>query len=870
MRIVIDLQSAQNGSRHRGIGRYSLSLIKALLRNRGHHEIVVLLSGLFPDTIVPVRSILVDEYPGITIRVWDGIGPTAFLDRGNDWRRLSSQLIREAFIASLEPDVLLVSSMFEGAGDDTVASIGQFGQILTAVILYDLIPLIYRKDYLADKRVMDWYLEKMDHLKKADILLAISESSRRDGILYLGLPDARITNISAAADPEFHKHQYNRDEIGRLYSKFGIKRPFLMYSGATDPRKNIYKLIEAYASVPTSLRYSHQLVLAGGMPEGHRAALLRHAKLVGLAREEMVVTGRISDDELIAFYSLCKAFILPSLYEGFGLPALEAMACGAPTIGSNVSSIPEVIGLDAALFDPLSVEQISKKIVDVLSNDTFRALLIENARTRSALFSWDSTARLALRELELLFDEDPPYQGGRSLFDGSRALSTLISKTKELESSRVSDSDLLACASAMASILPRDEPTPKIFVDVSEFYRRDSQTGIQRVVRSITRMLLESSIDSQKIEFVYATEKEPYRCAVNFSRVLLDRELSANLVEDKIIDPRDGDIFLGLDYHDQIVCSHARYYDYLRQRGIYVCFVVYDLLPVTLTDCFSDEVKLNYEKWLRVVTAQDAITCISRTVADELNAWLSWHGVERLCPLQVNWFHLGADMYNSVPTRGLPDSTSHVLEELAHRPTFLMVGTLEPRKGYIQTLASFDLLWKLGVNVNLVIVGKQGWMVENLIKAFRSHFELNRRLFWLENISDEYLEKIYAASACLIAASEGEGFGLPLIEAAQQKLPIIARDIPVFKEVAGGQAFYFDGKAPEDLARAIREWLLLFEAGQHPTSDNIPWLTWRESTSRLMQIVLAGAHKEQPQGEEHKRRDLGVFKIKTDHSDPVS
>ena len=227
-------------------------------------------------------------------------------------------------------------------------------------------------------------------------------------------------------------------------------------------------------------------------------------------------------------------------------------------------------------------------------------------------------------------------------------------------------------------------------------------------------------------------------------------------------------------------------------------------------------------------------------------------------------------MDNSIPTRGLPDSANHVLKELTYRPTFLMVGTLEPRKGHIQTLAAFDLLWKLGVKVNLVIVGKQGWMVEALIEAFRSHFELNRRLFWLENISDEYLEKLYAASACLIAASEGEGFGLPLIEAAQQKLPIIARDIPVFKEVAGGHAFYFDGKAPEDLARAIREWLSLFEAGQHPKSDKMPWLTWRESASRLMQIVLAGAHKETPQGEEHNRSDLGVLKIKTDHPDPVS
>ncbi|WP_115760418.1 glycosyltransferase, partial [Escherichia coli] len=90
-----------------------------------------------------------------------------------------------------------------------------------------------------------------------------------------------------------------------------------------------------------------------------------------------------------------------------------------------------------------------------------------------------------------------------------------------------------------------------------------------------------------------------------------------------------------------------------------------------------------------------------------------------------------------------------------------------------------------------------------------NHAERNRRLFWLDGVSDEYLEKIYAASDCLIAASEGEGFGLPLIEAAQHKLPIIARDIPVFREVAGNHALYFSGATPDTLANAVKEWLTL-------------------------------------------------------------
>lgn len=101
-----------------------------------------------------------------------------------------------------------------------------------------------------------------------------------------------------------------------------------------------------------------------------------------------------------------------------------------------------------------------------------------------------------------------------------------------------------------------------------------------------------------------------------------------------------------------------------------------------------------------------------------------------------------------------------------------------------------------------------------------------------------YLEKLYAAGACLIAASYNEGFGLPLIEAAQHRLPIIARGIPVFREVAGKFAFYFAGEKPEDLAQSVSEWLSLYKDGLHPRSGDMPWLTWKESTKMMLENVI--------------------------------
>ena len=245
-----------------------------------------------------------------------------------------------------------------------------------------------------------------------------------------------------------------------------------------------------------------------------------------------------------------------------------------------------------------------------------------------------------------------------------------------------------------------------------------------------------------------------------------------------------------------------------------------------------------FEAWLRSLSeVATGLICISEAVAEEVRAWLIDNPPARIARPAVGSFHLGADIENSIPTEGMPDSATMVFGEMSARASFLMVGTVEPRKGHTQTLAAFELLWQQGLDINLVIVGRHGWLIDHLADKLRQHSELNQRLFWLEGISDEYLQKVYATGTCLIAASEGEGFGLPLIEAAQYKLPIIARDIPVFREVAGEHAFYFSGLEPQVLADAVKHWLALSANGLAPQSAGMPWLTWQESTRQLIERI---------------------------------
>ena len=180
MRLVIDLQGAQTESHKRGIGRYSLALALALARLRGGHEVVLALNGRFPHRIEAIRASFDGLLPQDQIRIFDVPGPVRADDPLNKGRQRKGELIREAFLASLNPDVVLLTSLFEGYVDDAVTSIGRLaqGSWLTASLLYDLIPLAIPQDVFVNSAHKAWYLEKIEDFRRADMFLAISDHSR--------------------------------------------------------------------------------------------------------------------------------------------------------------------------------------------------------------------------------------------------------------------------------------------------------------------------------------------------------------------------------------------------------------------------------------------------------------------------------------------------------------------------------------------------------------------------------------------------------------------------------------------------------------------------------------------------------------------
>jgi glycosyltransferase involved in cell wall biosynthesis len=394
---------------------------------------------------------------------------------------------------------------------------------------------------------------------------------------------------------------------------------------------------------------------------------------------------------------------------------------------------------------------------------------------------------------------------------------------------------LVEIARTIAQNHPEENRKSKLFVDISELVHRDAKTGIQRVVRSILRELLLNPPEKYAVIPVYGSlEHLGYKTANHFLSEFMD---GPKLNEDIYIEAQAGDVFLGLDLQHHVVAAQSSYLKHLHRMGVKIYFVIYDLLPILLPDAFPLGSSDVHASWLKEISQYDGVTCISKAVAEEFRVWQKANIPPKLRPLEIKWFHLGADIENSNPTMGIPKNADDVFHAIGGRKTFLMVGTVEPRKGHEYVLEEFISLWKSGVDVNLVIVGKTGWAVEGLAQNIMSNPEYEKRLFWLNGVTDEYLEKVYQLSTCLIAASYGEGFGLPLIEAAQHGLPIIARDIPVFKEIASSNAYYFNEYNTGELKLAINEWLVLYKDNNHPTSSNIPWLSWSESRAQLIKTL---------------------------------
>jgi len=402
VKIAIDLQACQSpGSRQRGIGRYSLELARALVRNRGEHRLHFLLNAAFDDveaslreTLAPNAEATFEQYQLVHLEGTQGLRRRA-LQRVNDeilnWR-----------YACADAEALHVSSVFEGWFDGEEHVSGRLADVpaaLKSATLYDLIPLLFPDRHLPRASRPD-YLARVGLFHQCDVIFAISESARADAMRLLGIPAERIVNIRAASGPTFSSRSYiSPGERAALLARHGMAQRFILYSGGNDPRKNVDFLLRAYAGLPPEVRAQVQLAVVCALHAEERLVLERRIAELGVT-QQVILTGFVPDTELDLLYNVCDLFVFPSLYEGFGLPVLEAMSCGACVIASSTSSMPEIVGCSDALFDPTDLAELTRLIQGLLAAPDRRRELAEHGLARSREFSWDKVAQTMLGALE--------------------------------------------------------------------------------------------------------------------------------------------------------------------------------------------------------------------------------------------------------------------------------------------------------------------------------------------------------------------------------------------------------------------------------------------------------------------------------------
>ncbi len=248
--------------------------------------------------------------------------------------------------------------------------------------------------YFAPSRRTQLRLTVRRTVRRAAKVLAVSEFSRRSILEAYGIDESKVVVVPNAASSHFHP-QPREAAAARVRERFGIVGPFVLTVGDLQPRKNHIGLIRAFENLMRAEpRLRHQLVFVGKdtwhSKEVHEAAA--RSPLSGRIR----FTGFVSDEDLVTFYCASDLFVFPSFYEGFGLPILEAMACGRAVACSNTSAIPEVADSAALLFDPGSAPEMARAMRDLLVDAELRAHMERLALARAAQFSWDRAARAAL------------------------------------------------------------------------------------------------------------------------------------------------------------------------------------------------------------------------------------------------------------------------------------------------------------------------------------------------------------------------------------------------------------------------------------------------------------------------------------------
>jgi glycosyltransferase involved in cell wall biosynthesis len=372
MRIGINAQIVSQANA--GVATYAQNIVRHLAQLKSDHEFYVFGNREFLSSVnLPAARFL----------------PTSAIVKAN-WQRI----LWEQFVLPFKSQRHHVEVMYYP--DHTSALLKK--NCPTIITIHDLAFLAHPETFAKKNRLYK-SLAVARSARQADRIIVVSHATKQECLRWLEAPEAKLRVIHNGIDSCF-KRIDDKDKLEQTRKKLDLPRQFILFVGTLEPRKNLVKLIAAYADLRRQRKIEHELIVVGAKGWLFSEIFATVDKLS--LKEHVRFLGYVTEDDLVALYNLARVLVYPSLYEGFGFPPLEAMACGCPVVTSNQSSLPEITGEAARLVDSNDATAIADGIFHVLDDANFRQGLIARGLERVKLFTWEKTARQILQVIDEL------------------------------------------------------------------------------------------------------------------------------------------------------------------------------------------------------------------------------------------------------------------------------------------------------------------------------------------------------------------------------------------------------------------------------------------------------------------------------------
>ncbi len=433
MRIGVDITNLASGAVS-GVEQYTLQILKELIRQNPQDQFVLFAIDYYfrsfgdrLDKILRGPGKFLLEAPNVTLKKlpWPKIPLSLHLFwKVFDWPKadlfLNRQLCRPEFSSGSQRAIKMLRAKrsFGFAQDghqgsaqrDIGCQVDVFFQpspmllplsrrTPRVVTFHDLVPAIYPEYFTLTSRLWHWQMNYPVRAREADKIIAVSENTRNDLIRLYGIDPEKIEVIYEGADEVFHR-EFSETELATVREKYQLPEQFLFYVGSLEPRKNVISIVRALQYLRERGFAKMKLVLAGSK-KWLAGELRDEIEKLGLG-EAVLFLGYVAEEEKAALFKLASVFVFPSLYEGFGLPVLEALSVGCPTVASQNSSLPEITWDAALLVDPFDQASINQAVCRAVSQSDLRAALKEKGRRRAEAFSWEKAARKTKEVLEAI------------------------------------------------------------------------------------------------------------------------------------------------------------------------------------------------------------------------------------------------------------------------------------------------------------------------------------------------------------------------------------------------------------------------------------------------------------------------------------